>query len=133
MRYEHYKITLIRRGQPEPNINAQLQWLGHSLGLFNLRDKDKSCFRVFITLLKSAKIGKGLTSDQLADLLHLSRGTVVHHLHKLQGAGIVVTRGNMYYMRVQDLKILIEEVERDVSHTLQNLKKIAENIDDTLK
>ena len=48
------KITIIRIRKPaQSNINKELQWLGSSLGLFGLRDKDKSCFRIFIELIKS--------------------------------------------------------------------------------
>ena len=43
------RITLIRIRKPSrSDINEKLQWLGTSLGLFNLRDKDKSCFNVTI-------------------------------------------------------------------------------------
>ena len=47
------KITVIKvRRSHGADINRELQWLGNSLGLFNVRDKDSSCFRVFITLVK---------------------------------------------------------------------------------
>ncbi|MFW6449793.1 MAG: hypothetical protein ACOCZ6_01955 [Nanoarchaeota archaeon] len=61
-------ITIIRLKKPRSNeINEELQWLGASLGLFNLRDKDKSCFRIFIELIKNARIrDEPLTSDQIA-------------------------------------------------------------------
>src|SRR3990167_11073730 len=81
---EIYKITIISLRRPlEKTINQELQWFGNSLGLFNLRDKDKSCFRVFIELLKAAKANMPLTSDELAYRLNLSRGTVIHHINKL--------------------------------------------------
>ena len=48
------RITIINVRKPAlRTINDELQWLGSSLGLFNLRDKDKSCFRIFIELLKN--------------------------------------------------------------------------------
>ena len=48
------KVVLIKVRRPEGgNVNADLQWLGNSLGLFNLRDKDSSCFRIFITLVRN--------------------------------------------------------------------------------
>jgi hypothetical protein len=49
MLIKHQKITIVNVRRPsERNINHELQWLGTSLGLFNLRDKDKSCFRLFL-------------------------------------------------------------------------------------
>ena len=44
----------------DSDINKTLEWFGNSLGLFNLRDKDKSCFRIFIELLKADQV-KGLS------------------------------------------------------------------------
>ena len=124
------RITIINVRKPAyRNINDELQWFGTSLGLFNLRDKDKSCFRIFIELLKAARTKKGLTSDELAEKLKLTRGTVIHHLNKLMESGLVIHSKNQYLLRVDNLKALIEEVEKDIQRTTTDLKKIAEDID----
>jgi len=124
------RITIINVRKPSyRNINDELQWFGTSLGLFNLRDKDKSCFRIFIELLKAARTKKGLTSDELAEKLKLTRGTVIHHLNKLMESGLVIHSKNQYLLRVDNLKALIEEVEKDIQRTTTDLKKIAEDID----
>jgi predicted transcriptional regulator len=127
------RITIINIRKPvHKNINQELQWLGSSLGLFNLRDKDKSCFRLFIELVKTAKNEKPLTSDELAYKLSLSRGTVVHHLHKLIDSGIVSEEKRGYLLRVDSLQELVDEVEKDLQRTCEDLKKMAKEIDDRL-
>ena len=132
MRYSQ-RITIITIRKPaQKNINQELQWLGSSLGLFNLRDKDKSCFRVFIELVKTAKTNNPLSSDELAYRLGLSRGTVVHHLHKLLDAGIVVPTERGYILRVNNLQNLVDEVEKDTIRTISELKKMAKEIDESL-
>ncbi len=74
------RITIIRIKKPErDHINEELQFLGESLGLFSERDKDKSCFRIFIIMVKALKIGQSLTSDEIAERSNLTRGTVIHH------------------------------------------------------
>ena len=114
MVYIRQKITIVSIKKPsQRNINQELQWLGSSLGLFNMRDKDKSCFRVFIELLKSAKSGHPLSSDQIAGRLSLSRGTVIHHINRLIEAGIVIHEGTTYTLRVEKLRLLIDELEKD--------------------
>lgn len=129
----HQKITIINIRKPTAkNINYELQWLGTSLGLFNLRDKDKSCFRIFIELLKSAKEKRALSSDELAYRLNLSRGTVVHHMNKLMDAGIVVHYQGGYMLRVDNLSSLIDEVEKDLKKTCESLKSVAKEIDGAL-
>jgi len=127
------RITIIKSRIPEQdNLNYELQWLGNSLGLFNIRDKDKSCFRIFIALLKAIKRNEMLSSDEIADKLNLSRGTVVFHLNKLMNSGIVVSKNNRYMLRVDNLKELIDEVERDMKKACASLREVAEDIDEKL-
>jgi predicted transcriptional regulator len=127
------RITIVNIRKPaEHNVNQELQWFGSSLGLFNLRDRDKSTFRVFIELLKSAKANNHLTSDELAARLALSRGTIIHHINKLMESGIVIHEGNSYTLRVENLKSLIEEVEKDIKRACDDLKEVAKEIDNRL-
>jgi len=128
------RITIVRHRIPvRKNINEELQWFGNSLGLFNLRDKDKSCFRIFIELIKSAKKNIPLTSDEIAEKLALSRGTVIHHMNKLMESGIVIHEQNKYMLRVDNLETLIEEIKKDLNRTMDDLKQVAENIDKWLE
>ena len=127
------KITIVSIRKPaESNVNQELQWLGTSLGLFNLRDKDKSCFRIFIELLKSAKKRETLTSDELALRLDLTRGTIIHHMNRLMESGLVVHEKNRYTLRVESLSSLIDEVEKDIQRTCEDLKRIALDLDKRL-
>ena len=133
MVYIRQRITIVNIRKPaEHNVNQELQWFGSSLGLFNLRDKDKSTFRVFIELLKSAKHNQTLTSDELASRLSLSRGTIIHHINKLMESGLVIHEGNRYTLRVENLKALIEEVEKDIKRACEDLKEVAKEIDNRL-
>jgi predicted transcriptional regulator len=129
MRIRRQQVTIVNIRKPGRSLNSELQWFGSSLGLFNLRDKDKSCFRIFIELIKAAKKSKPLTSDELADRLMLTRGTVVHHLNKLMDSGIVVHEGKRYLLRVNNLEILIDEIQKDISRTCEDLKRVAKDID----
>ena len=133
MAYIRQRITIVNIRKPsEHNVNQELQWFGSSLGLFNLRDRDKSTFRVFIQLLKSAKQKQTLTSDELAARLGLSRGTVIHHINKLMEAGMVIHEGNKYVLRVDSLKSLVDEVEKDFKRACEDLKEMTDQIDERL-
>ena len=130
MRSIYRRVTIISGKKPiTTNVNDEIRWLGGSLGLFNLRDKDSSCFRIFIELLKNAKKDEGLSSDEIAAKSNLSRGTVVHHLNRLIESGLVVVEKNRYQLRESHLSILVEELKKDINRTMDDLKKIAENID----
>jgi predicted transcriptional regulator len=124
------RITLIRVPKPRSNdVNIELQWLGNSLGLFNDRDKDKSCFRIFITLIKAAKHERPLSSDKLAEHLNLSRGTVVHHVNKLLSSGLVLRERQGYILRINKMEGLISEVQRDMERMCSNLRTVAKELD----
>ena len=127
------RITIIKLNKPvKRDINAELQWLGYSLGLFSPRDKDKSCFRIFIELLKSAKQGTSLSSDEIGEKLDLTRGTIIHHINRLMDSGLVVHERKKYMLRVEKLSSLVEELEKDLERTTKNLREVAEDIDNWL-
>ncbi|MFH1590657.1 MAG: helix-turn-helix domain-containing protein [archaeon] len=128
--FDLYKITLIRVQRPRTdNINDKLRWLGLSLGLFGLRDKDRSCFRIFIELVKAAKQNRSVSSDNISDSLGLTRGTAIHHLNKLIEAGIATTHKNRYELRVGHLEDLVDEVRSDIERMTRDLKVVAREVD----
>lgn len=133
MIHEFRRVTIVKIRKPDhKQINEDLQWLGSSLGLFSLRDKNSSCFRLFIELLKAAKVKKPLSSDELAYKLGLSRGTVIFHLDKLISSGLVTVEGNKYILKVSSLENLIEELKNETIRVFDGLKDIAKDIDDKL-
>jgi predicted transcriptional regulator len=128
-----WNITILKvRRTTDPDVNQELQWLGNSLGLFNLRDKDSSCFRVFITLVRRAKANQPIASDDIAERLNLSRGTVVHHLTKLMNSGIVIRERGGYILRERNLQQVIRDIRSDVERMFAELDEVAKEIDERL-
>jgi len=128
------RITIVRVRKPQrTSVNEELQWFGHSLGLFGERDRDKSCFRIFIELIKAIKSTGGLTSDELADRLGLTRATVVHHLNTLMEKGKITHEGNKYVMRGEKLSLLMDDLQRDTERTIHEMRKTAEELDRMLQ
>ena len=127
------RITIVKiRKNNYDNVNQELQWLGNSLGLFTLRDKDSSCFRVFITLVKRAKQNQVTTSDEIAHHLNLTRGTVVHHLTKLMNSGIVIRERTGYILRENNLQKVIRDLRRDMENMFIELDEVAKDVDEKL-
>jgi len=128
------EITIIIRDVPDnASLNDLIQWYGASLGLFSPRDKDSSCFRVFITLFRAIKEdGQGLKSDDIAERTDLSRGTVVHHLNKLRDRNIVAQTNNKYFINVDSLESLTNELRREVNDALDDIEAVAKQIDEQL-
>ena len=128
-----HKITILRVRKTLPdNVNEELQYIGDSLGLFNSRDRNSSCFRIFIVLLKKAKFDEISSSDEIADGLGLTRGTVVHHLNMLRDSGLVIREKGGYILRERNLKKLISEIKRDLNNTMDHLIDVAKIVDQKL-
>jgi len=127
------KMMIIKLKKPnEKDVNIDLQWFSKSLGLFGERDKEKSCFRVFLELIKAVKRRKSLSSDEIALRSNLSRATVIHHLNRLQEAGLVVPSSGKYVLRVENLEGLVEEIKKDALRMLGDINDIARDIDEEL-
>ena len=130
---EFKKVTLIKIKKPnEKEVNKDLQWFSKSIGLFNERDKESSCFRVFVELIKASRKGIPLTSDTLAFKSNLTRATVIHHLKKLIESGLIINENNKYYLRTSNLEELTLEIGKDVLRILEDLKNVAEELDEEL-
>jgi predicted transcriptional regulator len=128
------RITIVQIRKPvQLSLNDELQWFGHALGLFGERDRDKSCFRIFIELIKAIKMTGGLSSDELAERLGLTRATVVHHLNALMDRGIVRHEGNKYVMRGPTLSNLVDDIQRDMDRMMNDMKRAAEELDRMLR
>lgn len=128
------RVTIINlRRPPEQDINEELQWFGHALGLFGERDRDKSCYRIFLELIKALKFSGGLSSDELAANLGLTRATVVHHLNTLMDRGIVMHHANRYMLREDSLRGLVDSLEHDMAKYFANLRETADELDGLLR
>ncbi len=124
------RITFCNVPAPkQANINSELQWIGSALGLFGERDKESSCFRVFVILLHSTRKNRQLTSDQIAQLTNLSRGTVCYHLNHLKRTGLVTYDEQGYCVVEGSLSKAIEGIESRLIDMLSLMRTVAKDID----
>ena len=123
------RIIIIRKEKPILDRDKELQWISDSLGLFNERDKERSCYRIFVELLKEKK---PLRSDDIALNSRLSRGTVVFHLNKLMDSGLVINEENKYKLREKKVSYLIKKLRKDVLTTLKEIEEIAKDFETKL-
>lgn len=108
------------------DLNQELQFFCSSIGLFNLRDKDRSCYRIFATLLRSGS----MSSDELANELGLTRGTVIHHINKLMEMKIVEPKGSRYFVKGEKLSDVVDDLEKEINRIMSDLRKKASELDE---
>ena len=124
------KITITTTNPPRnTDLNGELQWLGSTLGLFGERDKDSSCFRIFVSVLNAAKEEKTVSSNDIAKNCELARGTVIHHLNKLQDAGLIIHKNTRYALSGNSLEDSMKQIQLDVTKMFNVMEAVARDID----
>ncbi len=126
------KLFLNWINKEKDELNYNIKWVCESIGLFPVRDYDSSMYRLFLELLKDAKKNQKSTSDELAYKLNLTRGTVIHHLNKFIVFGLVEKEKNKYYLKEKNMKDIINFFEKETKKLFEELKKIAEKIDEEI-
>lgn len=126
-----YRILAVRL-PPTANYEIDIEWICRSLGFLEARDKKKTAYKIFKALLEATREGRGLSSDELAEKVGLTRGTMVHHLNKMIKGGLVIYHEGQYKLRERSLKSTLEEIERDINRVFENIYKVAQAVDETL-
>jgi len=126
------RITISIEPIPESNTNEQLHWISQALGLFNERDKEKSCHRIFVELIKAKKDNKQVNSQDLADRSHLSRATVLHHLDKLIESNIVMEKDHEFELIDSNLNAIILRLKKEMNDFMVEMEKMSRKLDEEL-
>lgn len=116
----------------EKNVDSDIEWVCNSLGFISSRDQDRTANRILKALIKSAKDGKGKTSEELTREVEPTIGSVIYHLKKLMKAGLVAKPGSLYELRMNSLLTTIETIEKEITINISNIKRIARDIDDSV-
>jgi len=123
------KIRLPAQG----NIDDDIDFICRSFGYFSERDKQESAGKIFRILVKEAcGESEGITSDELANELSLSRGAIVYHLNSFIDCGLIIKERNRYRLRSPSLQRSLEEIKEDMDRVMKKMFKIAMEIDKNL-
>jgi predicted transcriptional regulator len=127
-------ITVKKVRSPAPgSLNNDIDFICKSFGYFTLRDKQDTAGKIFRLFVKECcSNAEGLSSDNIAEKLSISRGSVVHHLNNFIKTGLVVKENNLYRLRSSSVQKSIEEVLLDINRIFTQINKIALDIDEKL-
>ncbi len=125
------QIVIKRVDVPAPgSVLRDIDFICQSLGYFSQRDKNNTAVKIFRLLVK--KSNKGLTSEEIAKSLKITRGAVVYHLNNFIDSGIIIKDKNTYRLRYPSLQKSLEELKYDLDRMFDEINKIAKEIDSRL-
>lgn len=128
-----FEITIKKiRFQQSNNFDEQLAWICASLGFFENVDKNKNAAQIFKEIFLSSSQGQVLTSTSIAQRVGMSRGSVINHLNKLKKAGLIEKGGKYYFTRHRSMQGILEEIEDDLTHIFNRMKRVAKEIDNNI-
>jgi DNA-binding MarR family transcriptional regulator len=118
---------------PPGNLEDDIDFICRSFGYFSQRDKQDTAGKIFRCLVRAGCGNEdGLTSDEIAEQLDLTRGAIVHHLNSFLSAGLVIRYHNTYRIRCASLQKSLEEIKEDIDRIFYQIMKIAKDIDNNL-
>ena len=126
-----YRIFNVRK-LASVDVEKDLEWICRSFGFLEPRDKRRTAYRVFRAIIEAARNNEGLSSDEIADKLALSRGTIVHHVNKMIKSGLVIYHEGQYKLRGRNLVTTVKEIQLDTERIFESLRDVCKNIDDLL-
>ncbi|MDW8048169.1 MAG: ArsR family transcriptional regulator [Nitrososphaerota archaeon] len=126
-------IILDIRVPTHADYEADIEWICRCFGFLEARDKEKTASKIFRIMLEAMREGRGLTSDEVAEAVGMTRGTVVHHLNRMIGSGLIVRRAGQYELRGLSLQRTVQEIRKDVNRVLDNAEQVAKSIDEALR
>jgi hypothetical protein len=126
--YRQIVIRYIAVPVSEDDIDIDIDYVYQCLGLGDERDDVGRI--VFRALVKSSKLGEGISSRDVMQLSETSQAAVIYHLNNFQRSGIAVKDGRNYYLRGHTLEQTLEEMEGDIHRRFEHLKSIARKIED---
>jgi len=123
------KIVLKTINRPaKDNIDELTDWFCEVFDLSGKGDRIEPA--MFKEIVSSSIEGDGVTSKTLNAKLDVPRSTVIYHLNRFIYSGLVIRRGRRYYLRSEDMKSTMEELQADMEREFSRLIEFADKMDE---
>jgi len=125
-----FKLVIRKVERPfSGSPQQELDWICESFGFFGPGPRENAAV-VFKQIVNATEKGKGLSSTEIANKLHLSRGSAINHLNNLLSSGLIAKQGHYYFARSKSMYRTIEGIEDEIDLLFQKMKKAAMQIDE---
>ncbi len=115
------------------NLEEDLKTIVDSMLLSSGRDIEQTAYNIIKLILEETYKGNEIKTETISKKLNYPIARINHHIRRLTELGILYREKRNIKLRKTTLKETIEEIERDAIRIFEDLKKIAEEVDKTLK
>ncbi len=125
-------VKITRRtaaGGADAGGNDEIIQLCRMMRIMSERDTEATVAEVMRALLKQAP-EKPMGSTEVSRITRLNRITCIHHLKRLEVAGVVQREGVKYRLRSANAEELVNEMRRDTLRMFAEMNTLARDIDE---
>ena len=122
---EYFRVRLQRISSKDGD---NVEKLCEAVGIVSGRDTDRTVIQVFRTMLVHSD-EKGIGGSKLSELSGVNRITCLHHLKRLEQAGIIEGEKGRYHLRQENLKKTMKELRREALSLFDMIEEMAQEID----
>ncbi|VVC00102.1 Uncharacterised protein [uncultured archaeon] len=110
------------------SMDDELASLCRMMRIMSERDTDGTLPQVLKVMMVEGR-DKPVGGSELSEKSGLNRITIIHHLRRLESAGIVRRQESKYVLRVQSAEGMLIEFRKDMERNFAEMDEIAREID----
>jgi len=129
MANEKPKTELIQQKRPPQDMDAELASLCRMMRLMSERDVDETLPQVLKIMMVEGK-GKPVGGSDLSRISGINRITIIHHLGRLEDAGLVRRSEGKYILKIQSAEDMLMEFRKEMEKHFSEMDEMARQIDE---
>jgi len=125
---EKPKAVMVQRKDSE-NIDAELASLCKMMRIMSDRDTDGTLPQVLKIMMVEGR-GKPVGGSDLSRISGINRITIIHHLGRLEDAGLVRRSEGKYILKIQSAEDMLMEFRKEMEKHFSEMDEMAREIDE---
>jgi DNA-binding MarR family transcriptional regulator len=121
------RLVIVQKNKNQ-SIDGELAELCKMMRIMSDRDTDGTLPQVLKVLMVESR-GKPVGGSELSRASGINRITIIHHLKRLEGAGLVRRQEGKYILRVSSAEGMLFEFRKEMEQHFSEMDEIARQID----
>lgn len=113
----------------EASPDGELVSLCRKMRLMSERDTDATLPQVLKVMMLHSR-GQPVGGSELSELSGINRITIIHHLKRLENAGLVQRQESKYVLRVRSAEDMILEFRKEMERSFAEMDDLAREFDE---